>query len=160
LDSLSVALGNAGLPSTNQDPERTRFGLRNLYILEILVGPMSFSIRTSIALYLLPLAVRRWHRIVIYTIIGITAAASVAFLVIMALQCTPPEYFWTKASDPEAQGTCIHPAVVPIATVAFSVVCALGDWAIGLLPIAILWHVKINLRTKWAIRALLGMGLM
>ena len=78
----------------------------------------------------------------------------------MTMQCSPPSYFWRGPVDPTAQGSCLHKDVVPISTVVYSAVSAVSDWMLALLPIAMLWHVRINLQTKIGVAMLLGMGVL
>lgn len=78
----------------------------------------------------------------------------------MLMQCTPPSFFWEGPSRiPGAHGSCINKAVVPISTIVHSVLSAISDWILALLPIAMLWSVQINLRTKISVAVLLSTGL-
>ena len=152
-----VAQGGTGKHSKELTADGAEIALRAWYLCEVLYAPLSACIRTSIATFLLRLAVKRWHRWIIYIILAITWVVSIGFFVPMVMQCLPPSYFWKQVKG--AQGRCIHPAVVPITAVAHGIISAVCDWILGLLPIAVLWDVQINRRTKIVVAILLSMGL-
>ena len=152
-----VAHGGTGKHSKELAIDGAEIALRAWYLCEVLYAPLSACIRTSIAVFLLRLAVRRWHRWTIYIILVITWVVSVGFFVPMVIQCLPPSYFWKQVKG--AEGYCIHPAVVPITAIVHAIISAICDWVLGLLPIAILWDVQINRRTKIVVALLLSMGL-
>ncbi len=54
----------------------------------------------------------------------------------------------------------MNPTVIPIATYAHSAVSFTADWILGLLPIALLYNLKMRTRTKASIVALLSLGLL
>ena len=58
------------------------------------------------------------------------------------------------------KGSCINAAAVPDASIAHSAVSFTADWILGLLPIALLWHLQMNTRTKVSVATVLGMGLL
>ncbi|KAG0153542.1 hypothetical protein PDIDSM_2196 [Penicillium digitatum] len=119
--------------------------------------------RISIAVALLRLAVSNVHKLVLWATIGVTCAVGLVFWLMLILQCQPVEFFWQQVrllSNPHAKvsGTCIN--LDHISTIAFvySVTSTLGDLALCLLPIALVWNLQTNIRTKWALAAILGMG--
>lgn len=42
----------------------------------------------------------------------------------------------------------------------YSITATLCDLTLGLLPIALVWNLQMNLRTKYALAGILGMGCM
>jgi hypothetical protein len=58
------------------------------------------------------------------------------------------------------KGSCINPAAVPDASIAHSAVSFSADWVLGLLPIALIWKLQMNRRTKVSVAAILGLGLL
>jgi len=134
--------------------------LHSWFICEVLYAPLSALVRSSIALFLLRIATVKWHRYTIYGTLIIVWALSIPFFFILLFQCNPPQHFYEQVLDPAPSGTCINHAIVPRATIAHSVIGALMDFVLALLPIAILWDVKLSKRTKAGVAALLGMGLL
>ncbi|KAH7014135.1 uncharacterized protein B0I36DRAFT_255486, partial [Microdochium trichocladiopsis] len=125
-------------------------------ICEVIYPPMSFCVRMSIAWFLLRLAVVRWHKRVIKGVMWANGIVSVFFMIPLVVQCVPLSYFWLRHKG--AEGYCIDKAVVPVSTIVHAVLGAILDWTLAFLPIAMLWSVRINRRTKAAIATVLGMG--
>ncbi|KAF3361124.1 hypothetical protein VdG1_00733 [Verticillium dahliae VDG1] len=115
--------------------------LRGWYLCMVLYAPITLTIRASVCVLLLRLATSRAHRWIIWANLAVIAAISAAFFFILVFQCSPPSHFWTQA-------TTVH-----------SCVSCLSDWCLGLLPVALLWNVKINRRTKGTIAVLLSLGM-
>lgn len=52
----------------------------------------------------------------------------------------------------------IAPETIPCATIVHSILSALTDFTLASLPIAIMWNLRLKMRTKIVIAAILGMG--
>ncbi|KAK2047134.1 integral membrane protein [Colletotrichum somersetense] len=152
-----VVYGATGKHVNHLTVEQAAISLRGWYICEVMYSPITLAIRTSIALLLLRIAVNKYHRWIIYANMVIIWMISIAFFVIMTFQCMPPSYFWRQLYG--EKGSCINFNIVPDATIAHSVISATSDWCMGLLPIALLWDVKLNRRTKALVAVLLSMGM-
>ena len=85
-------------------------------------------------------------------------AFSTFYFFLVLFQCTPYSYFWEQYAG--KNGSCINPAAVPDASIAHSAVSFTTDWILGLLPIVLIWDLKMNLRTKVSVACLLGLGLL
>lgn len=153
-----VVAGGTGKPVGTYTLKEAEISLRAWYTCEVLYSPITIAIRLSICIFLLRLAVMKLHRWILIVNIGIITIISIAYFFVMVLQCDPPHHFWKQVYGDS--GTCIDPNIVPNATIAHSVISAVSDWIVGLLPIVILWHVKINRRTKATIALLLSFGIM
>ncbi|ETS87520.1 hypothetical protein PFICI_01348 [Pestalotiopsis fici W106-1] len=155
-----VAAGGTGKHTEELTPSGIEVALRAWYFCEVLYAPLSALIRTSIAIFILRLATKPWQKWTIWINITVIWLISIVYFFLMALQCLPSNYFWQgPIAVPEVRGSCMDHNVVPIATIVHSIVSAVSDWTLGLLPIAMLWKVNINRRTKISIAVLLGMGL-
>ncbi len=53
----------------------------------------------------------------------------------------------------------MNPNVVPAASIAHSLISAICDFILATLPVAMMWNVQLNKRTKVIVAALLSMGL-
>lgn len=153
-----VSAGGTGKPVGTYTAEMAAVSLRAWYLCEVLYSPITICIRVSICLFLLRVAAQKLHRWILIGNIAIISIISVAFFFVMVLQCSPPSFFWKQVLG--AEGRCIDPNIVPDATIAHSVISAISDWIVGVLPIAILWGVKINRRTKVTIAFMLSLGIM
>lgn len=119
-------------------------------------APLSAMVRTSVAIFLLRVATEPIHRWIVIVDIAVVWIVGVAFLFMVSFQCDPPTYFYEQVFG--AVGKCMNLNVVPDATIAHSVINAVCDLVFAALPIAMLWNVQLNKRTKIVIAVLLGMG--
>lgn len=83
----------------------------------------------------------------------------------LTLQCQPVEFFWQQVrllSNPHANisGTCMDLDHIIAMAYVYSITATLCDLTLGLLPIALVWNLQMNLRTKCALAGILGMGCM
>lgn len=153
-----VVAGGTGKTIGTYTAAMAAISLRAWYVCEVLYSPITICIRISICVFLLRIAAEKVHRWILIGNIGIISIISIAYFFVMVLQCSPPSFFWEQVLGPK--GKCIDPNIVPDATIAHSVISAISDWIVGFLPIAILWKVKINRRTKVTIAIMLSMGIM
>lgn len=151
-----IMYGGTGSHLANLTRENIVIGLRGWYLCEVLYPFMSATVRTSIAVFLLRIATKPVYRWTIWATLGVVWLMSTVLFFLYVFQCNPPAYFWEQVMG--LKGGCMNVAVVPNATIAYSVVCFLADMVIGLLPIPMLWHVKLNTRTKITITVLLSLG--
>lgn len=141
------------------DPDKVSISLRSWFLGEALYPTVTLVLRISVCVTLLRLASMPVHRWIIWVNLVIVSIISIVFFFVAIFQCNPVSYFWRQVYD-EDGGECIDSNVIPRLTIAHSVISALSDWCLGLLPVAILWEVKINRRTKAIIAVLLGMGML
>ncbi|KAI1430161.1 hypothetical protein F5Y12DRAFT_4927 [Xylaria sp. FL1777] len=153
----SIIYGGLGKPGVDS-PEDLEITLRNLFANMAISGPVSGLARVSIALFILRIAVTKWHRTVLYAIIGITTVITIPYFFVVVFQCSPPSHFWEKIRE-GTSGSCNHGQVVEIYTVVWGSFSVAMDWTLGLLPIVMLWNVRINRQSKFGIAAILGFGI-
>ena len=153
-----VVRGGTGKHVGSISLEEGELSLRAWYICEVMYSPITVLVRTSICLSLLRIATRPLYRWIIYVNLIVVWIISLVFCFIMVFQCSPISHFWEQLEG--KPGQCINPNIVPDATVAHSCVSAVSDWIIGLLPIALLWNVQLNRRTKATVAILLSMGML
>lgn len=113
-------------------------------------------VRTSVALFLLRLANEPVHKWIIRTNLGVVYVISIVFLFVVTFQCSPPSHFYQQAVG--GPGSCMDIDVVPDVTITHSAVGAACDLLFASLPIAVLWKVQLNKRTKAVVALLLSMG--
>ncbi|KAI0196115.1 hypothetical protein EV127DRAFT_477035 [Xylaria flabelliformis] len=150
--------GGLGRPDTELNRESLEILLRSWFGNMTLAGPVSGLARVSIALFLMRIAVKKWQRMVLHLIIGATTVMTIVYFFLVLFQCSPPSYFWQKMRE-GVSGSCNHDQAVLAATLIWGSFAAAMDWMLGLLPIAILWHVRINRQSKVGIAAILSFGI-
>jgi hypothetical protein len=116
------------------------------------------ALKLSISIFLLRLAVTRTSQIIIYVIIGVVETYSAFYFFLFVLQCRPSSYFWTQYTG--GTGTCVDPKLTVDATYAYSAISCVADWALGLMPIFLIWHIQMDMRTKVSVAAILSIGAM
>ncbi|KAI0543045.1 hypothetical protein GGR58DRAFT_519249 [Xylaria digitata] len=154
---VSVIDGGLGKPSAELSPESAGVMLKGWIGNMAISGLVSGLARASIALFLLRIAVVKWHRLVLLTIISVTAVMTAAYFFLVVFQCSPPSYFWDKVKG--ASGSCSHGMAIQVATLVWGSFAAAMDWILGLLPISILWNVRINRQSKVGVAAILSFGI-
>ncbi|MCJ1466197.1 hypothetical protein MMC07_004816 [Pseudocyphellaria aurata] len=128
-------------------------------IAEILYSLNSAVIKISACLVLLRIMARasskhlRW---LIYFLMGILTVLCIATAIVVLVQCLPIQAAW----DPRIEGKCwslSQSLKLGYAQNAWSI---LSDLACAGFPIIILWKLRINQRTKYALWFIMGLGLL
>ncbi|CAN8099005.1 unnamed protein product [Discula destructiva] len=153
---IGVIEGGSGRHVTDLNTQQIYIGLKTWYIAEVLYGTLSATVRTSVALFLFRVSVERSHRWIILINLLVVWVISLVFTFVVIFQCSPPSYFYDQALGLE--GRCMDISVVPSVTIAHSAIGALCDLIFASLPVAMLWNVRLNKRTKVSVAFLLGMG--
>lgn len=151
-----IVSGGLGKQTSLLTLDETPSGLKAWYICEVLYAPTSAMVRTSVALFLLRIANQPIHKWIIRANLGLIYIISIVFLSIATFQCSPPGYFYGQALG--ESGSCMGINAVPDVTIAHSAIGAACDLVFATLPIAMLWKVQLNKRTKAVVALLLGMG--
>lgn len=89
----------------------------------------------------------------------LATTVGIIFFFFTIFQCTPVNFFWNRA-QPGASGTCVNNGVLIGIAYLYSVGAAITDLTIGMLPIALIWNLRMNKRTKCAVAGILGIGCM
>ncbi|BCS27257.1 uncharacterized protein APUU_60305A [Aspergillus puulaauensis] len=111
--------------------------------------------KMSIALALLRLTISRVHQAILWTVIGVSVVVGLAFWLTLILQCHPVSFFWHRFTT---SGTCINLNYLEGVAYLYSVTAVICDFILALLPIALVWTLQMNFRTKAALAAILGLG--
>jgi hypothetical protein len=85
---------------------------------------------------------------------------TVAFLLLMVLQCRPVASYWRQFSFPDPyteEFTCMHEGLVPMSNAIISVVT---DFITAILPTFLFWQLHMPSREKLALSILFGIGFM
>ncbi|KZL87213.1 integral membrane protein [Colletotrichum incanum] len=158
---LGIVKGGIGRHTSELDAGSIVIALKVWYTCEVLYAFISALIRTSICLFLLRLFDRGIHKTV-KTVLQATIVAvwisSMVYLFIVVFQCDPPSYYWAKFEG--LHGSCRSASLVPNATIGHSVVAAVSDWTIAILPMSILWQLQLKRGKKIRLLFFFGTGLM
>ncbi|KAM4059819.1 integral membrane protein [Hirsutella rhossiliensis] len=132
--------------------------LKSAYCCEVLYPPVSLAIRVSVCLFLLKIVNNKLHRHILYTLLVLVSGASLGYLVVTIFQCVPPSHFWNQITEP-GMGYCLDQRTLAIAGFVHGAVSASSACVVGVLPVFVLWRIRVNMRTKVTVIALLGMSI-
>jgi hypothetical protein len=116
------------------------------------------ALKFSIGIFLLRIAVAKTHRFIIWTTIAVIEIYGAFYFFLFVLQCRPSAYFWTQYTG--GKGTCIDPKITVNATYAYSAVSCVADWTLGIIPIFLVWNLRMQRRMKYTVAMILGVGAM
>lgn len=112
-------------------------------------------IKCSICLTLLRIAVIKWHRITLWTLIGITVVSTIFVDIYILVQCRPIERTWG-----EKPGTCLPNTITVAITFVISAFNLITDVTTAVLPFLMLRKVQMTRKRKTAIIMVLSLGVM
>ncbi|KAI5868030.1 hypothetical protein GGS23DRAFT_543727 [Durotheca rogersii] len=124
---------------------------------ELVYVATSLLLKFTVALFLLRICSRRWQRVVIYTVLGVCFVFHVFYIFIVAFQCQPLAYFWMRHTG-LMEGRCVDAELIEGSTYAATAINAVADWVLGLLPIALVWHLELSRRSKVLVAFILALG--
>ncbi|KAK8008778.1 hypothetical protein PG991_011329 [Apiospora marii] len=134
-------------------------GLFWFFMFEVFYCVTIIPIKLSIGYMLVRIAQNR--KVYIYAQYGIMAMFTVMNLIAalyIIFQCNPVSAAWD--SELMAEGThCQDPAILADIYYATTAVNIFTDWATALMPIPLLWNVKLNRNAKVSVAAILGLGI-
>jgi len=116
-------------------------------------------IKLSIGLFLLRLAAQRRYKYILGISIFVVGAWSLALFFWNIFQCNPVAAQWDYTileRDPTAH--CVSADEIVSAAYALSALTILSDWLYALIPIPMIWQVKMTTQTKWSVIAVLSLG--
>ncbi|CAM1508416.1 Fc.00g052640.m01.CDS01 [Cosmosporella sp. VM-42] len=113
-------------------------------------------IKLSIGIFLLRLSVRRAYTWIIWGSLVVITLWSIVIFFYNLFQCTPVEKQWDFRIK---SGHCVTPDELIAAAYAFSVMTIVSDWFYALLPIPMLWTVKMTKQAKATVIVILGLGI-
>jgi rhodopsin domain-containing protein len=116
-------------------------------------------LRATVGIFLLRFANKKICRLVIYGLITVGIAYGAVFLATTIFQCIPLSYFWERIYDITGHaGTCFDANFSVKMTIGFTVVAAVIDWTFALLPIWLLWDLRLSKQKKIMVCFLFGLG--
>ncbi|TVY47169.1 hypothetical protein LOCC1_G002578 [Lachnellula occidentalis] len=156
--SLAGIKYGTGRHTTDIPPQDIPKALFYWWLCELLYTITIVFVRLSIAVILLRIGGKPVHKIIIYTTLTMMLAYSIFYSFLVIFQCSPISFFWAQFEG--LKGTCIKPTIFPAASITHSAVNFTSDWILGLLPIALIWNLRMNRRTKVSVAAVLSLGVL
>jgi hypothetical protein len=123
-----------------------------LYASTIVYIPAAFFTRATLLLLIARVfATRKVASYSVYAFIGFIAAIHIPLLGLRIAVCSPIKAFW----DHSASGHCLDQRIIVIA---YNSVAVFTDVAIIVIPILLVWKMKVSRRRRFRIIVVLGAG--
>ena len=114
-------------------------------------------IKLSYAVFLLRLAVQKRYRWTLWASMFVVAVWSTVSFFWDLFQCSPVQAQWDYTIPGEV---CVSSEQIVAAAYALSVMTIVTDWMYALLPIPMIWNVKMTKQAKIIVVVLLGLGVL
>ncbi|KAE8443869.1 hypothetical protein EG329_001278 [Mollisiaceae sp. DMI_Dod_QoI] len=155
-------IGNSNFVPT---PNNIAAALRNQLIIELFFCIACTLLRVSIGAQLWPIINvqiasrrRQIQRFIIFSVVSIMVAFGIAWFFTLLFQCNPIQYFWNRIYE-TTPGTCLSNNVEAGMAYTQAILSAVSDFILGLLPIWIVWDIKMPRKLKASVAGLLGIGI-
>ncbi|EFZ04320.2 hypothetical protein MAA_01394 [Metarhizium robertsii ARSEF 23] len=132
---IGIVAGGIGKHMSDITLDELYLAFRSWLICELIYGPLSAIIRTSVALLLFRLPLSTYEKWALYTCLGMMYAFTIIYFFITLFQCNPPPYFWERFHNFEISGSCNDPHRLPIAAYWHSGIAGFSDLFITALSI-------------------------
>lgn len=90
---------------------------------------------------------------IIYTVAG------VVFVAVQTFQCFPISLFWELSADPSQPRSCIPRDKFVILVALNAIISLISDGIFAVIPIFLIWNLRMDVRTKVSVGFVLGLGL-
>lgn len=151
---ITASFYGTGKHEANLSEAHIVIALRLWWLCEVSYCLTSVAVKASICLFLLRITVRRLHIWILYSVMVVTIFAGIVFMLVLLLQCHPVTYFWNK----DQSGHCISWTVIIAMSWVWSVFAATCDFTVGIVPVFLVWGLKMDTRTKVAVVSILGLA--
>jgi hypothetical protein len=139
-------------------------GAKYIFVCELLYVASTCITKISLGVYFLRLASPKapYQAKIIYFNMATVTVYSIVYFFFLILQCRPVNYLWDQYSDGidriPGGGTCLSKDILINATYAHAAMSAITDWTFGVLPVAFVWGMKMNPKTKFSVVLVLSLG--
>ncbi|KAI0396141.1 hypothetical protein F5Y17DRAFT_465320 [Xylariaceae sp. FL0594] len=116
-------------------------------------------IKLSIGIFLLRLAGQKRYKYILGTSIVVVGVWSLALFFWNIFQCNPVAAQWDYTIlERDSKAHCVSADEVVSAAYALSALTIFSDWLYALIPIPMIWQVRMTVQAKWSVIAVLGLG--
>lgn len=132
-------------------------GLMYFFLFEVFYCASIIPIKLSIALMLIRIAQNRKYYVwAQWAMMGLFFVADGGALFYIIFQCSPVSYAWNTNQE----GFCLPAAYLADVYYACTAVNIMTDWVTAILPIPLLWNVRLERSEKLSVGAILGLGIL
>ncbi|KAI1385399.1 uncharacterized protein F4822DRAFT_432250 [Hypoxylon trugodes] len=144
----------AGRHAVYLDPEVNRFGLKLNFISQPIYLWAIPMVKVSVGFFLIRISPSVYYKRILQGVMTFLIAYTFVCFMTLMLQCKNLAILW----DSRVETTCWSQSTLQGLSYANSTVNIVTDIFFALLPIPMLWNVKINARTKASLICVLGLG--
>nr|ALM31974.1 decarboxylase_GME4319 [Daldinia eschscholzii IFB-TL01] len=145
----------AGRHAAYLDPEVNRFGLKLNFVSQPIYLWAIPMVKVSVGFFLIRISPSIFYKRVLQGVMIFLMAYTFVCFMTLVLQCKNLAILW----DNRIQTTCWSQSTLQGLSYANSTVNIVTDLFFAILPIPMLWNVKINARTKASLICVLGLGI-
>ncbi|KAL7903589.1 hypothetical protein HDV63DRAFT_129662 [Trichoderma sp. SZMC 28014] len=153
-NGISSGMGKHNVAITDGDEQATALMWQALATASYILNMM--FIKMSIGIFLLRVSARKVYNWIICVSLGVVIVWSLVTFFYDIFQCSPIQKQWDFRIQ---SGTCVSTSDLVSAAYAISVMTILSDWLYALLPIPMLWSVKMTPQAKATVIIILGLGI-
>ncbi|KAL4780061.1 hypothetical protein BJX76DRAFT_339165 [Aspergillus varians] len=132
--------------------------LKGIYSTRVIYVLSLMFVKMSLLIFYLRLDPRRYMNWAVYALLFIVIGLSIASFFILTFSCFPPSKFWDVTGT--AEGHCMDPDSQQIFYEANGILNIITDILIYVVPIPMLWRVRISRRRKAAILGVFSVGVL
>ncbi|KFA49867.1 hypothetical protein S40293_01209 [Stachybotrys chartarum IBT 40293] len=138
------------------DPQELTEALRWIYIEECFYFVCLTLTKVSVICFYLRIFPQKAFRILSLAVIAFVVLSNVIFLVIQLKQCTPLNMIWEGWQDKNRAQHCVNIQVLAVTSASFGIA---QDLIILLMPLPLLYHLKVERRVKFGITLMFSLGI-
>lgn len=142
-----------GVHLSELEPRAAEKALAFWFFCELFYTISTVILKVAIGLFLLRVATDRTHIWIIRIVMAASIVCGAAFAIIILLQCTPIETWWTL--DPD-DGKCLRWTYMGALAYTISGLNVIADWVFGILPIFIVKGLAMSRRQKVLVACILA----
>lgn len=155
--SIIAATYGVGLHVADIPPDNIRPILQSIYFTRIFYNLGMSFVKAALLVFYLRLDPRRPMRLGLYIFIGITVAFNLASFFVFVFSCNPPAMFW---GDVVAGGKCMKVESQLAFYNANGILNIIIDLGIYLVPIPMVWAIKMPFKQKLGVISIFALGLL
>ncbi|KAH8816994.1 hypothetical protein F5884DRAFT_830124 [Xylogone sp. PMI_703] len=130
-------------------------GAKSIFLWQVFFLSGFVFIKSSICLTLLRIAVKKWHRVALWIMIGINIFCAVFVDIYVLTQCRPIQRSWG-----EVAGICVPSTITVVITFVVSAFNLLTDVTTAVLPFLMLKDIQMTRKRKSAVIGVLSLGVL
>ncbi|KAG9245610.1 hypothetical protein BJ878DRAFT_7897 [Calycina marina] len=157
LTSLESAYSGNGQKLATIASEDIPKAMKLWFVCELLQIATTALMRLCLGILLASIGTSKAYVYTIYATMAMMSVNTMTSFFLTIFQCSPIDYFWLQFSG--LSGECLPAILVQDLSIVSAAIMALVDLIFGILPIFLIWNLKINRKAKLIAGFLLAIGI-